>query len=188
MKLNVPYYSQFIDIQDSFWMLRACGATSLKMVAEYHGKAVPDIVSLCNEARDRGGYDMANGWVHDYLVAKAQEFGLQARRSEGSTHITNEIIASLEAGNPVIVSVEKRVLEQTRFHILVIVGYEQGTSVDNETNQDVKSVDTYRMKPSTFFYYHEPESTDKTKGAFRMCDMETFTNYWRGKAIFISKQ
>lgn len=163
MKLAVPYYSQFVDIQDPFWMLRACGAISLKMVAEWSGKDVPDIVTLCNEAKERGGYDMSNGWVHDYLVTKACELGLHAERKEGLTTL-DEIKASLEDGYPVIVSVEKRVLEQTRFHMLVAVGYEDGSII-----------------------YHEPESTDKEKGQYRTCTEEVFMNYWRGKAIFISQ-
>lgn len=163
MKLPVSYYSQFVDIQDSFWMLRACGGLCLKMVAEYHGKVVPDILDLCNEAKERGGYDMQNGWVHDYLIMKAQEFGLQVYRKEGITSL-EEIYASLDAGNPIIVSVEKRVLEQTRFHMVVLVGYEDGK-----------------------IFYHETESTDKEKGKFRSCDKSTFLQYFRGKAIFISK-
>ena len=184
MKLNVPYYSQFLDVDDKFWMLRACGATCLKMVAEYHlsvqasGANVPDIISLCNEAKEKGGYDMTNGWVHNYLVSKAEEFGLKAHPSEGLTNIIDEIISSINAGNPVIVSVEKRVLEQTRFHLIVIVGYERS---DNQQSSP------YDIQASNCFYYHEPESTDKTRGQYRVCDTETFINYWRGKAIFISK-
>jgi ABC-type bacteriocin/lantibiotic exporter with double-glycine peptidase domain len=161
MKLVVPYYSQFADINDPFWIVRACGAACLKMVAEFYHKETPDLVTLGNEARERGGYDMANGWVHDYIVTKAQELGLSAQRKEGLT-MTEEITASLDAGNPVIVSVEKKVLEQKRFHMVVIVGYEDGV-----------------------FIYHEPESTDREKGQYRTCDIQTFTSYWRGKAIFI---
>jgi uncharacterized protein YvpB len=176
MKLTVPYYSQFLDVQDPFWMLRACGATSLKMVAEYHGKDVFDITTLCNEAKERGGYDMTNGWVHDYLVMKAKELGLQAHRKEGLTTI-DEIIAALDNANPVIVSVEKRVLEQTRFHMLVIVGYDNGQS----------SSTTHNPQPTTYLYYHEPESTDKERGQYRICSYDIFMEYFRGKAIFISK-
>lgn len=143
-------------------MLRACGAISLKMVAEFSGAQVPDILILCNEARDREGYHMVNGWVHDYLVTKARELGLQAERREGLTDLI-DIKASLDAGYPVIVSVEKRVLEQTRFHMIVVVGYEEGNII-----------------------YHEPESTDKEKGQYRVCTEEVFMNYWRGKAIFIN--
>ena len=163
MKLEVPYYSQYLDVNDSFWMLRACGACSLKMVLEYHGMNVPDIVFLCNEAREKGGYDMQNGWVHDYLVKKAEGFGLKACRKEGLTSL-DSITSSLEAGNPVIVSVEKKVLEQTRFHMLVVVGYENGNII-----------------------YHESESTDRERGAYRVCDEKTFLEYWRGKAIFVLK-
>jgi hypothetical protein len=162
MKLNVPYYSQFADIEDPFWMLRACGAASLKMVADFYGKQTPSLVELCNEAKDRGGYDMANGWIHDYIVGKLNDLGIKAYRKEGLTS-AQEIVSSLEMGNPIIVSVEKRVLEQKRFHILVIVGYESGSII-----------------------YHEPESTDKDKGQYRTCSMEIFMQYWRGKAIFSS--
>ncbi len=163
MKLAVPYYSQFLDIEDPFWMLRACGAACLKMVAEFHQITVPDLTALCNEAKERGEYDMANGWVHDYLILKAKELGLQAERKEGLTDL-GEIIAFLESGRPVIVSVEKRVLEQKRFHLIVLVGF-------NDEG----------------FIYHEPESTDKKKGQYRTCSFNTFTDYWRGKALFLSK-
>lgn len=174
MKLPVPYYSQFIDIADPFWMLRACGITSLKMIAEFHGKQSTDLLTLCNEAKERGGYDMTNGWVHDYLVTKAQELGLKSYRKEGMTNI-DEVIASLEAGNPVIVSVEKRVLEQTRFHMVVLVGHEP------------KTIDNGQVVSDGIFFYHEPESTDKEKGKYRICSYDMFMEYWRGKAIFATK-
>ena len=161
MKLDVPYYSQYLDINDPFWMLRACGAMCFKMVAEYNGKNIPDVVAFCNEAKEKGGYDMTNGWVHDYLVSQAQALGFFSCRKEGLTNL-DEIYASLNAGNPVIVSVEKRLLEQKRFHMIVLVGYEGDT-----------------------FLYHEPESTNKEKGQYRECSTDVFMNYWRGKAIFV---
>ena len=168
MKLDVPYYSQFLDIDDSFWILRACGAVSLAMVAEYEGIVLPDILAFCHEARERGGYHVVNGWVHDYVVLKARELGLFAYRQEGLTEVT-EIISALNAGHPVIVSVEKRVLEQKRFHMLVVTGYE----VDEQG-------------AVTRLYYHEPESTVKEKGMHRQVDIKTFLEYFRGKAIFVS--
>ena len=176
MKLTVPYHSQYLDVQSPFWMLRACGAASFAMVAEFYGKEIKSIEAFCEEAKSCGGYDMTNGWLHDYLVTKAQELGLHAERKEGLTSI-DQIITSLDKGNPVIVSVEKRVLEQTRFHMVTIVGYEK--------KQDTST--TYNLSPITCLYYHEPESTDASRGEFRECDVETFMNYWRGKAIFISK-
>lgn len=202
MKLETPYYSQFADVHDSFWMIRACGGICLKIVAEYHlpvddpnreGAEVPDILSLCNEAKERGGYNMQNGWVHDYIVMKAKELGLQAYRKEGITNI-DEIISFLDSGNPVIVSVEKRVLEQTRFHMIVIVGYEQietsqiHTDPSDNTSETASELSpTSHLPPSAYLYYHESESTDKEKGQYHKCSKEVFLEYFRGKAIFISK-
>ena len=38
----------------------------------------------------------------------------------------------------------------------------------------------------THIIYHEPESTDPLRGAFRECELEVFEKSWRGKAIFVS--
>lgn len=181
MQLPVPYYSQFVDIQDPYWMLRACGGLCLKMVAEYHNVEVPDILTLCNEAKERGGYHLQNGWVHDYLVNKAKELGLDAHREENIADLS-KIKEFLAAGNPVIVSVEKRVLEQTRFHMVVLVGYEEAVPVALES----ASPSVLPLAPCVY-YYHETESTDKEKGKFRKVSEEQFLEYFRGKAIFISR-
>lgn len=170
MKLSVPYYSQFVDVADPFWMLRACGAICLKSILEFHGKEVPDIVTFSNAMKEKGAYDMVNGWIHDGLVEQAKEIGLVAYRKEGLVTLT-EIFASLDDDCPVIVSVEKRVLEQARFHLVTLVGYEKST-VDG----------------SQKIYYHESESTVKEKGMYRECDAKTLLEYWRGKAIFLRKE
>ena len=149
-------------------MLRACGAVCIKSVAESQGIVMPELVTLCKEAKDREGYHMQNGWVHDYIVTRLQEVGLEVYRKEGILDI-EEITISLLHNEPVIVSVEKRVLEQTRFHLITLVGFE-------EKDGNV-----------TDFYYHESESTDKQKGEYRKCPVETFLEYFRGKAIFIKK-
>lgn len=170
MKIDVPYYSQYIDITDPFWMLRACGAVSYLMLAESHDLAKRDIVSFCNEAKDKGGYHKENGWVHDFLIEKAISDGFEAYRKEGIEDLS-DIANYLQKGNPVIVSVEKRVLEQKRFHMLLLTGYEK-----NEEGE------------VTHVYYHEPEATTVEKGKYRMCTKEEFMEYFRGKALFISKK
>jgi len=177
MKLSVPYYSQFVDIEDPFWMVRACGSVCMKSLAESQGITMPTLLELCNEAKSRDGYHMQNGWVHDYIVTRLNEAGLHAHREEGLQDVT-KILESLKNGKPVIVSVEKRVLEQKRFHMITIVGYEEGP-------QSNEFPITYHLSPITSFYYHESESTDKEKGQYRSCDIKTFMEYWRGKAIFL---
>lgn len=54
MKLDVPYYSLFLSIDDSFWILRACGVVSFVMVAEYENVVPLDMLALCNETLMRG--------------------------------------------------------------------------------------------------------------------------------------
>jgi hypothetical protein len=185
-KIPVPYYSQFVDIQDPFWILRACGGLCLAMVTEYYGKSHPDLLLLCNEAKERGGYHLSNGWVHEYIVTKAQELGLHAHRKEGLTTL-DEIIASLVAGHPVIVSVEKRVLEQTRFHLIVLTGFEHSQTKADLADEAFEFANSQELNAKSCFYYHETESTNKEKGQFRKCDADTLMQYWRGKAIFITK-
>lgn len=161
------------------------------MVAEFEGVKELDLLALCNESKASGGYDMENGWIHDYLVSKAKSYGLEAYRKEGLVDV-KEIIASLDAGHPVIVSVEKRVLEQKRFHMLVIVGYESDAEnrvidADSRGSNATSSPDTYTLPAIDYLYYHEPESTNRDRGQFRKVDLTTFMNYWRGKAIFVQK-
>lgn len=168
MKHLVPYYSQYLNIENPFWMLRACGMTSLQMVLEFFGAEKASLESLCEDALKAGGYDMKNGWMHDYLVSYAKEKGFECERKEGLVDI-KEIANHLQKVGPVIVSVEKRVLEQRRFHMLVITGYEL------DAEGDISS-----------FYYHEPESTTKENGEHRKCSKAVFLEYWRSKAIFVS--
>ncbi len=100
---------------------------------------------------------------------KARELGLSAYRKEGLTGVA-EIMRALDTGIPVMVSVEKRILEQKRFHMLLVTGYEVG---------EHNSVSSLR--------YHEPESTSKEKGIHRQVEVKIFLEYFRSKALFVSR-
>lgn len=170
MKLAVPNYSQFVDINDPYWMLRACGMMGVYEVINFK-KGITDFdaqkfLKDCEKAKEVGGYHLENGWIHDYLVNFAKEFGFnETYRKEGVSDFV-EIKRELDHGNPVIVSVEKRVLEQTRFHLLVVVGY--------EINEE-----------GVLVVYHDSECTDKSKGKNRVCNKDVFMEYFRGKMIVI---
>ena len=172
MKLNVPYYSQFTDVQDHYWMPRACLPTCLKIIFEYHGKAKDiSLDELIKNLNDAGGYGKS-GWFHDAIVAKAKEFGFYAFRQEKMNELNGvtDIKKNLDEGNPVIVSVIKFVLGQTKFHTVVLVGYEEAGGA------------------LTGFYFHDPESTssDHNREPF-FVDISTFKKQWRQMAIFIEK-
>lgn len=177
-KLSVPYHSQFLEVADSFWNIRSCGGSCIKMILDYNKIESPDILDIMKLAQAEGGYDMGNGFIHDWAVEYFKTNNLHSYRKESASEeekegLLAEMFISIRKENPVMVSVEKRVLEQTKYHLILIVGYEY-ESVD----------DMHHIK---HVIYHDPESTDESRGAYRVCDVETFMNYWRGKAIFVSK-
>jgi uncharacterized protein YvpB len=167
MKLLVPYYSQFADVEDRYWMPRACLPSCLKMVLDYHNKTnTPSINDLIKKGEADGGYGKS-GWFHDSIVNLAKEYGLDAHREENILGIES-LKNSLDKNNPIIVSVTKFILGQTKFHTIVLTGYE-------EVGGEVSG-----------FYFHDPESTSiERHRESQFVNIETFNKEWRKMAIFI---
>lgn len=182
MKLEVPYYSQYLEVKDSEWNIRSCSGSCVAMALEFLTGQKIDILEYMREAEREGGYDKINGASHDYIISFFEKAGLKSWRYKNpeTKDVNNDItqlIESLENGNPVIVSINKIILEQKKFHLILLVGLEK-----NEAGE------------VTHFYYHEPEATvasvennEAVGGAFRKCRVETFEQSYRGRAIFISK-
>lgn len=176
MILNVPYHSQFTDISDPYWMLRGCSIVCLKMVLGYYGKN-REIMDLINEGKEAGGYGKS-GWFQDAVVALAKANGVNSFRKEGIDENlgVEEIRENLDKGNPVIISGVKHFMEQTKFHLVVITGYEEEEG------------------KLSGFYYHDPENTDKNRaendrerGYNRFVSLENFKKDWRKMAIYFEK-
>ncbi len=165
--LEVPYYSQYLDIVEPFWMPRACGMCCFKMILDFHKKETPSLIKMCEEGKENGGYGKS-GWIHDYFVKKGKEYGLSVEREEkmdedgGIQKIKN----ALDKGEPVIVSIAKRSLGRSYFHMIVLTGYEEDLGF-------VRG-----------FYYHEPESLSREEGEHRFVELKDFMYDWRRMAIF----
>ena len=182
MKLNVPYHSQFLEVEDYHWNIRSCSGACTAMVLEFLiGKKI-DILEFMKQAEADGGYNKINGMNHDYIINFFESEGLKSWRyknpeTKDILDTIDPVVEQLEKGNPVIVSINKIILEQKKFHLILLIGLEKNN------NGEV-----------THFYYHEPEATivnveddQAVGGADRKVDVETFKKCWRGKAIFISK-
>jgi hypothetical protein len=176
--LNVPYHSQFLEVEDYFWNIRSCGGSCIKMILDFYNIKSESILHIMNEAFNTGGYHTENGFIHDwaveYINKKLSENNIDKKcfRKEGLESV-EELIKNIDQNNPVIVSIEKITLEQTKYHLIVLTGYEY--EIDENNNEKIIKI-----------IYHESESTDPERGMYRVCDVDVFKKYWRNKAIFVN--
>ena len=190
MKLNVPYYSQFLDVEDKEWMPRSCSVVCLKMVFDYNSIDTNlSIDDLKQEGVIIGEYTI-DGWSHEVLVRLARNHGLHAYRQEFRSQIINlansiakeskhekklidegmkKLTEELRNKRPVIVSINKFTLGQEKSHAVLLTGFE-------EENGEI-----------TGFYYHDPESLNREKAMHLFVDLEIFKKAWRKFAIFTYK-
>lgn len=167
--LAVPYYSQYLDIKDSRWIVRACGLACLKMALDYHGAKTPALDSMIEKAVAMGAYG-DSGWYHDGLVAVAREYGSSARREEDMAH-ASALREAVDRGELPIVSVVQRLLGRKKYHQVLVTGYRQDEN-----------------KKLCGFFYHDPASTDREAGKNLYVELGVFRVYWRKKAIFVGSK
>lgn len=174
--LNVPYISQYRDIQDKDWQRRGCGVVCLKTVLDFYGVAIPKLDDFIKLALERKAFG-ENGWRHDRLVEIADSFGLKADRKEFKFENALaekgivEIAKFLKQGQPVIVSVAKKFKYPDKFHQVVLTGFE------NDENGKIKG-----------FYYNDSDYQNENDGKNIFVPIQTFKKYWRKLAIFICKK
>ncbi len=175
--LNAPYYSQHLDIKDEHWKTRACGIVCLKMAMDNLKETGISLDALIEMANKRGGFGEF-GWIHDFLVQIAKEFGFNAERKEwkSETESAQEILIYgaiqefaklLSNGSPVIVSTVKNFLDEDKFHLVLLTGYEtDGSSILG-------------------FYYHDPDSLSASAGKHKFVPIDIFKKRWRKLAIYV---
>ena len=168
MTIDVPYISQLTDVKNLYWTNRACGAVSLAMVLAYHGSPITDLESFMTEAKEKGGFTQENGWFYSCLEGEAKKRGYDARVKEGTS--VEELLQPLRDGNPVIISVVKRLFGKERGHILVLTGFEMA-------RDEIKG-----------FYYNDPESLYEKTGKEQFVLLDDFTFDWKKRALFIVPQ
>ncbi|MEW5908104.1 MAG: C39 family peptidase [Patescibacteria group bacterium] len=175
--LDIPYYSQHLDIEDERWQSRACGIVCLKMVLDGYKKTDLSVDDLLNEAISRGAFG-DSGWIHNIIVDMAKDLGFLSFRKEWKSEIesieeilffeaTREFIENLLDGQPIIVSTVKNFSEADKFHQVLLTGFE-------ENEDGLKG-----------FYYHDPDSKHREDGKNKFVLLDTFKNNWRKMAIYV---
>lgn len=171
--LNVPYYSQYLDVSDENWKPRACGILCLKMVIDFYKQGNLPVDEFLKKGIGVGGFG-PSGWIHDILIDMAKDFDLVSYRKEYKGKDNNEesaieeILNFLENNQPVIVSAVKNFSETNKFHLVVLTGFEKD-------GDEIKG-----------FYYHDPDSHDREAGKNKFVPIDIFKKHWRKMAIFIS--
>ena len=133
---QVPFYSQFQDIQSLTWQKVGCGIASLAMVVEYYKPNTVSVNELLRQGIASGAYDKNNGWKHKDLILLSKKYGLV-----GSTHDLSKLNNSdafsqfkkILNDGPVIVSVHYKFDPKSTIpHLVVIDGIDNDTIYYND--------------------------------------------------------
>lgn len=147
----VPHLSQLLDVSDTYWMNRACGAVCLAMALAYFEKPIADLNSFCAIAESKGYFYQTYGWAHQGLVELAREVGFGGYRSEGGT--IEDIAREVTSGNVPILSVSKKLFGVHRRHLVVAVGTLTDTSGE--------VIGIYVHDPETLYPNEKPQYVSK---------------------------
>lgn len=182
MKLNVPYYSQRIDVLDPEWKWRSCGICALKMAMEFLENAAdsslrrptsklvnPD--DLIKEGLKINAYLKNVGWIHQGLIDLGKKYGfLNSFRKEWPEDKKNEaikyLIEFLEKEIPILASVKNA---SGGGHLVLIVGSEGSEEA------------------SEGFYVHDPDAHNAEEGKFKFLNLSKFLKIWKGRIIVLRK-
>ena len=137
---DVPFYSQFQDIDRTSWQKVGCGVTSLAMIIDfYHPRERGVRVSvdaLLNEGVAAGAYITGAGWSHLGLVRLGERYGLEGKTYDLSKIDSASAFARFEAvlaSGPVIASVHYKFDPQSTIpHLVVITGIADGRVFYND--------------------------------------------------------
>jgi len=137
---DVPFYSQFQDIESPEWQKKGCGIASLTMIIDYYESDAVSVNNLLKQAIDAGAYQLNAGWKHRDLVLLSQKYGLDGDNYDllGSSQKTafESFIGFLEDG-PVIASVHYRFDPKSTIpHLVVIDGIDGDTIYYNDPASD----------------------------------------------------
>lgn len=169
-KLEVPYVSQYRDVQNPDYRLRSCGMTCVNMVLQYFKTALPTLDEMIGHGMEHGGYS-TSGWKHDYFVNLIKGYGHACERMENMRDSDVSLLRdSIVHGNPVIVSAEMRIFDRRLFHQVLLTGV-------RETSEGVLDG----------FYYHDPASLSTEGGKDLYASLPVFFLSWRKMAIFPKK-
>jgi ABC-type bacteriocin/lantibiotic exporter with double-glycine peptidase domain len=123
---DVPFYSQFKDIQSPKWQKVGCGVTSLAMVVDFYTPNAVSVNSLLQQGIAAGAYDQDAGWIYAGLIQVSQKYGLDGAYHDLSKMDSKTAFAEFKEylkDGPVILAVHYKFDPKSRIpHLVVING------------------------------------------------------------------
>lgn len=133
---NVPFFSQFIDIQSPQWQNVGCGITSLAMMIDFYKPNTVSVNNLLQQGVAAGAYDANAGWNFGGLIQLAQRYGLAGNFIDLSKLKATAAIAQFEnylKNGPLILSVHNKFNPNDSLpHLVVIDGIKNNTVYYND--------------------------------------------------------
>jgi predicted double-glycine peptidase len=159
---NVPFYSQFYDIDSIKWKKVGCGVASLAMVINYYKPETVTVNKLLIQGITDGAYDQKAGWIYSGLISLAKQYGLSGKAYDlqklSNASAFKQFKNNLKNG-PVIVSVHYKFDPKSTIPHLVVVD-----GIDNNV-----------------IYYNDPA----TKTGQSQISVENFLKGWKKRFIVI---
>lgn len=169
-KLNVPYFSQHLHVQNADHRPKSCGMTSVYMVLKHFDAKVPSLDELIECGIRDGGYGKS-GWIHNYFVNLFCDLGYPCERKENMSDQEIELFrAAVKSDSPVIISVIRRLWDRRDFHMVVLTGIRENANGELEG-----------------FFYHDPAGLRGNDGEHLYVPLTAFYSDWRRMAIFPSR-
>jgi len=133
---DVPFYSQFQDIDSPKWQKLGCGIASLAMLIEFYQPGSVSVDILLDEGIAAGAFINGAGWSHRGLASLAGQYGLKGTNYDFAKSDMDTAFTQLEKylkDGPVIASVHYK-LEPTNPipHLVVVNGISGNTVYYND--------------------------------------------------------
>jgi ABC-type bacteriocin/lantibiotic exporter with double-glycine peptidase domain len=133
---DVPFYSQFKDIQSPKWQKVGCGITSLAMIINFYKPESASVNTLLNQGVALGAYDQNAGWTYKGLITLSQKYGFDGNYYDLSKLNTEDVIGTLKnylKDGPIIVSAHYKFDPKSTIpHLVVIDGIDNGVVYYND--------------------------------------------------------
>lgn len=138
---EVPFYSQFKDIQATEWKKVGCGVASLAMIINYYNPDAVSVDTLLKTGIKNGAYLDDAGWIHSGLISLGKKYDLDGESislASESNAVAFEKFESYVKKGPVMASIHYKFDPKSTIpHLVVITGIKNGLMYYNDPAAEI---------------------------------------------------